>query len=192
MTAPRLVIPNFANIEDKMRRSLGLVGEVGTEFTPHISPVVIADDATRPGCASFRGRRFAFGEDANLAIVGASSVALKALSEVIINRIGVPNQGTAGVLIAVRYVPPDVADPYAIGAPVPWIERVAVTNDVAPVLVTPNIQVDSLLGSVVWSGITGYIQDCLVPIHLMPNAKIIVRWSGLIANASWNFSGEVF
>jgi hypothetical protein len=44
-----------------MRRSLGIAGPIDLTLgePPQLQPVVLADDLTRPGCASdFRGRRF--------------------------------------------------------------------------------------------------------------------------------------
>lgn len=193
MTAPRLVVSNLGLAEDKLRRSLGLVGEVGTTFEPALKPISIVDDATRPGTSNYRGRRFAFGEDANLAVVGASSVALKALDGIIINKLYVPNQGTNGVLVTVRYVPADVADPYAISTLVPWVDNGKVSGDSAPVVCTPAIAADSALGSVIWSFVTGSTAPAdWEPCHLPRDAKLIVRFSALIANCTWGFSGQVF
>lgn len=193
MTAPRLVIPNFGTIEDKMRRSLGLVGEVGTSFDPSVKPVVVADDCTRPGCSAFRGRRFGFGVAANLTVGGAATVGLKALVDVIITRVAVPTQGTNGVVVQLRYVPADVADPYAFTAAVPWIDLGRVSGDVAPVLATGTLQADSAIGSVVHAFVTGSTTGSEIePLHLPPNAKLLVRFTGLVANAVFNFSGQVF
>lgn len=52
---------SLSNIETRLRRSLGLAGPIGLELPdpPPLTPVVIADDATRPGCGSeLRGRRW--------------------------------------------------------------------------------------------------------------------------------------
>lgn len=195
MTAPRIVIPNFATIEDSLRRSLGLVGEVGTEFEPRIAPVVLVNDATRPGTQTFRGRRFAFADDIALGVVGASSVAIKALAPCILKSIWVSDVGTTGVVIQWRYVSPDVADPYAITASVPFTERVQVAGDAAPVATVNFLQADSLLGTVFNSTLTaaaGHFADIHDAIHLEANAKVIVRFANLITNVIWGFAGEVF
>jgi hypothetical protein len=54
---------SLANIEARMRRSLGIAGPINLTLDkePKLTPVVIADDLTRPGSVAtdFRGRRFA-------------------------------------------------------------------------------------------------------------------------------------
>lgn len=50
----------LANIEQKLRRQLGLVGNIGATFTPNLTPVIIAGDLREPGnSAGFTGRSFA-------------------------------------------------------------------------------------------------------------------------------------
>lgn len=52
---------SLANVETRLRRSLGLSGpiDLALDDPPILTPVIIADDATRPGTASeVRGRRF--------------------------------------------------------------------------------------------------------------------------------------
>lgn len=56
-------LSSLANIETRLRRSLGLAGPVGTKLDAPatVMPVVIVDDATRPGGhALVRGRGFSF------------------------------------------------------------------------------------------------------------------------------------
>jgi len=52
---------SLADIESRVRRSLGIAGpiDLAMEDPPKLTPVMIADDATRPGAASsYRGRRW--------------------------------------------------------------------------------------------------------------------------------------
>lgn len=68
-------ITALADIETRLRRSLGLAGEVGTEFHPNATAAsVTVDDATRPGCNQQRNRAFA-GYGGCLA-VGGNTVAM--------------------------------------------------------------------------------------------------------------------
>lgn len=56
-------LSSLANIETRLRRSLGLAGPVGTKLDAPatVTPVVIVDDATRPGGHALqRGRGFSF------------------------------------------------------------------------------------------------------------------------------------
>lgn len=51
---------SLANVETRLRRSLGLAGpiDLGLPAPLPLQPVVLADDATRPGGGTLRGRRF--------------------------------------------------------------------------------------------------------------------------------------
>lgn len=45
-------------MEERLRRSLGLAGLIEAAFEPLAVPIVIVDDATRPGTATYRNRGF--------------------------------------------------------------------------------------------------------------------------------------
>jgi hypothetical protein len=65
---------SLANVEARMRRSLGIAGPIDLALSdpPILTPVAIADDLTRPGCASdLRGRRWA--QSHNMAILAAAN-----------------------------------------------------------------------------------------------------------------------
>lgn len=67
---------SLANIEARLRRSLGIAGPIGLTLgdAPPLTPVVISDDATRPGAASdFRGRRFMLNFDIQVGAGGGGS-----------------------------------------------------------------------------------------------------------------------
>lgn len=51
----------LATLEEKLRRALGLAGQIGASFDPRLTPVIIAGDLREPGNASFSGRHFAMG-----------------------------------------------------------------------------------------------------------------------------------
>lgn len=55
----------LAALEDKLRRSLGLAGEIRAEFIPNLTPVVITGDLREAGNASFIGRAWAIAINAN-------------------------------------------------------------------------------------------------------------------------------
>lgn len=51
---------SLASLEQKLRRQLGLAGEIGASFKPEMIPVIIAGDTREPGnSAGFTGRSFA-------------------------------------------------------------------------------------------------------------------------------------
>lgn len=65
---------SLANIEARMRRSLGIAGPIDLTLAepPILQPVVLADDLTRPGCASdYRGRRYSLTFDVGTILAGA-------------------------------------------------------------------------------------------------------------------------
>lgn len=62
-------IVNFQNLEDRLRRLLGLAGEIGSSFEPQLKPVVVAGDLREAGLSSYRGRHWGYASDA-LAGVG--------------------------------------------------------------------------------------------------------------------------
>ena len=68
---------SLANVETRLRRSLGIAGPLRLKFDEPetaLTPVVIADDATRPGCsADNRGRRWACQFDMSVAAAGNGS-----------------------------------------------------------------------------------------------------------------------
>lgn len=48
---------SLANVENRLRRSLGLSGPVDLALKPELTPVIVSDDSTRPGASSqLRGR----------------------------------------------------------------------------------------------------------------------------------------
>lgn len=130
MGAIARAIVSLAQIEDKLRRALGLVGEVNLNFAPDLRPVILAGDATAPGNATLRGRRFAAG--VSFAASGAAwSVTIKAVADVVITRWSQTGCGAIGGTL--RLVTADVADPYAVATLfAPWTERRASGNDFAP------------------------------------------------------------
>lgn len=153
MTAPGggffKAITSLANIEDRLRRSLGLVGEVGTSFRPDIIPVVIADDATRPGMSTTRNRRFTVTLDCASAVVASQTI--KALAPVIIDRIHVAGV-TAGVQVEICQLPPDQPDPYVIATTAgTFIDNVLQQSERPPINSAVAVQPLSIVGVIAYS-----------------------------------------
>ena len=46
------------DLENRLRRYLGLAGDIGASFLPTMTPVLIAGDLREPGIGDFRGRYF--------------------------------------------------------------------------------------------------------------------------------------
>jgi hypothetical protein len=130
----RRAITSLAQIEERLRRALGLVGDVGATFTPNITPVIIAGDASAPGNPSFRGRRFQFGLK-GITTSAANTWGLKAAGDIVITRIW--HVGTANLSTQISWflIAPGIADDFAItNAVTPFVERNVSANDLAPLL----------------------------------------------------------
>lgn len=57
----------LATLEEKLRRYLGLAGQIGANFEPILRPVVISGDLREPGNSFYRGRHFAWGRSESIA-----------------------------------------------------------------------------------------------------------------------------
>jgi len=119
------------DLEERLRYTLGLVGDVGASFAPTSTPVVIVADATAPGSNSYRNRAFGF---AGLHIIGAATnycIAMKAVERCIIDRVCFCSDTSAEWRMGVAAA--SVADAFAIAtASVPYIENPR--GEVAPLL----------------------------------------------------------
>ncbi len=117
MTAPRAVT-SLAQIEDRLRAFLGLVGEVGIAFRPDgYIPVVLAGDATQPGTATLRGRRFACTHLAS-SVLALTPFKLRFSQKVVIDRVTFSFTAITATAPVLRILPPavvsaDIAATYA-------------------------------------------------------------------------------
>lgn len=191
-TGTRVAITSLAQIEDKLRRALNLAGDVGLQFRPDAIPVVIAGDATLPGNATYRGRRFA-GSFAPAATGAAASIGIKALENIVITDLDM-YAGTAGINATVRLATTDVAEPYAMTTQwAPWTERAVVTTDFAPVARSVVWAATSSSGQIIAASgtIVGVISLLKEPVMLTTNQFLIVNLSGAVT-ANVSMAGYVF
>lgn len=100
---------SLAQVETRLRRSLGLAGPIDLELErpPKLTPVVLSDDATRPGTAStLRGRRW-------MATVTPGTIAIG-------------NRGSVQLFADPPYGPSgSLSDPYAGGI---IVDRMTMSN----------------------------------------------------------------
>lgn len=75
----------LASLEDKLRRQLGLAGEIGARFEPILTPVLIAGDLREPGNAFFLGRHFMV--SFNAAGVGSAAFSIQPQQRILITRL---------------------------------------------------------------------------------------------------------
>jgi hypothetical protein len=122
----------LGGIEDRLRRYLKLVGEVGTSFTPAVAPIVLAGNATEPGNNLVQGRRW--GGTMVLTSAAASSLGIKFAQDCIVDGFDLYGS-TAGADLSCRLAPPDAgADPFAIATlSCVWLELADRNADRAPI-----------------------------------------------------------
>lgn len=187
-------ITSLANIEDRLRRSLGLVGEVGTSFSPDLKPIILADDATRPGMSTTRNRRFTVTLDCASVVVASHTI--KALSSVIIDRIHVAGV-TAGVQVEICQLAPDQPDPYLIAtAAGTFIDGVLQQSERPPINTPAGVQALSIVGVIAYSfrHQANSFNTIETEWHLPPGARIHLRFqnAGPATYEQVTFAGRTF
>lgn len=126
-------------IEARIRRLFGGVGDIGLTWQPQLTPVVIAGDLTGGGSQSLRGRRFGFGEwkpSANPATSTTVNTIRFQVDCVVTHLFGEAAAGAGGIMLRFGlFGPGDAVDSTPIDAPSGrWLEG-SVVNEPAPILV---------------------------------------------------------
>ena len=119
----------LAQLEEKLRRQLGLAGEIGSRFEPILTPVIIAADLREAGNASNTGRAFSYTHNA---ISGASGYfSVQPQADVRIDRIWIGNSVNCQVTcwLSVPGQSPAVAVTTLSGT---WVDRKTVATDQVP------------------------------------------------------------
>jgi len=202
MTAPtggviRRARTSLASIEDKLRRSLGLAGDIGAAFRPDITPVVVADDPQRPGCNSFRGRRFAFSQTVG-AVAGGAVVGCKAGVDLIITRFWTAATCAAVSSLDLTYNVAAEADVTAMTAlSVQFTELSIAATERAPIFVNAAIPGAGVptgreIGRALMLSETSQQLLILEPLWLQSGAKLILRNNANTLAWIWGFEGTVF
>lgn len=163
-------ITALGDIEERLRRALGLTGAVGTElsYPLPVLPSITVADATLPGYNLLRGRAFAYGAS-GAAAAAASHLIWKASRRVWIERFHlgstVATVGEWGIL------PPGTADPFTIATAVNFVELTASATDYAPLLFGSNFIGTAVAGKiqcgkVVLGASVGNSFDCRVALDV--------------------------
>jgi len=138
-------ITSLGTIEDRLRRSLNLVGEVGATFTPSATPVIIAADATIPGCSTDRGRRFSVSCSGIIA-TNPGTAGIEARRDMVITAVRIKGSGSIATVLISRIIAAGTAADFAMTAAggglanygSAWVERPASNNDFPPVFAGYN------------------------------------------------------
>lgn len=139
---PGRIKTSLAELEHRLRRTLRLQGDIGADFNPVAVPVVLVDDATRPGANVFSGRHWMAFATQGINNAGATQDAWKAQGEVIIDQIIISHDENAlpyanpYATFTGRILPAGAADPFVITTAVSgaFVESVASVNDKPPLL----------------------------------------------------------
>lgn len=133
-------ITSLGTIEDRLRRALNLAGDVNAQFTPAAIPVIQAFDATIPGCATDRGKRFALG----ITQLGAAvnTTGFEARRDVVITSMRYAGTTALTTVISARILVPGTTADFAMDATggtivnygSSWVERPASNNDLPPII----------------------------------------------------------
>lgn len=124
----------LATLEEKLRRSLGLAGEIGAKFEPVLTPVLIAGDLREAGNSSNVGRSFTWCYGAaNFVGWGANQYqSLRVEVDVLVTHIMLTQGAGAGAMqcyVTVPGVTPAVAVATLAGT---WCDRKLITGDQVP------------------------------------------------------------
>lgn len=114
MSEIRKAITSLGQIEQRLRRALNLVGEVGASVITQATPVVLVADATSPGNNDSRGRRFML-TATNITVAGGAS-GFEFLTDVVLTRIAYAGTAAIGTVITARLVAPGTAPQFAMDA----------------------------------------------------------------------------
>lgn len=119
----------LAQLEEKLRRQLGLAGEVGATFLPELTPVIVVADLREAGNASNQGRAFSW---CFTGVPGASgNFSLRFEQDCFVDRLWVSNTVTysANIWLLAPGQAPAIAVAALAGT---WTDRKVVATDQVP------------------------------------------------------------
>lgn len=201
---------NLGNAETRLRRSLGLAGPINSELPDPLpfSPVIIIDDATRPGStqgAGIRGRRWSWSPAAGVVAAVHRLIATLITDSptgVIIRRVQIAtNAGAGGVFFRIGLA--GVGAVYPAGAlpvtkDVNFTEGMAGLTDLAPMLIgTSGAQDAEPTGpiKVVWEmQLPSTYQPMIIPcdFYLATGQGMWISSAVTSGTMSVNVMGEVY
>lgn len=129
----RKAVTSLAQLEEKLRRNLGLAGAIGAVFEPKLTPVIIAADLREAGNASNQGRAFAWVSD----VVGVLNLqSLRFEQDSFVDRFDISvmnNNGSGAGRAAIYLTVPGQAPAVAVSALAgTWTDRKTIAGDQVP------------------------------------------------------------
>lgn len=122
----------LAALEEKLRRQLGLAGEIGTSFLPELTPVLIAGDLREAGNASHKGRAWSWFYNGAAGAGFTTFQALRFEQDVRVDKIMLANSGALQT-IRCWITAPDQAPAVAVTTLAgSWTDRKTIGTDQVP------------------------------------------------------------
>lgn len=122
----------LAALEEKLRRQLGLAGDIGAQFTPALTPVIIAGDLREAGNAANKGRAFAWSYNGPIGAGFGTFMSVRTEQDIRIDTLILGNNAALQVCRCYITVPgqaPAVAVTTLAGS---WQDRKDVSTDQVP------------------------------------------------------------
>lgn len=177
----------LAQLEEKLRRQLGLAGEVGAQFQPTLTPVIIAADLREAGNASNQGRAFTWSFAGPIGLGFTTYMSLRTEADVFVDQMTL-SISAAGLLQAYLTIPgqsPGVAVVTLAGT---WADRKLVAGDQVPLTqgvagarTGVDVSDQNRIVAVLAGGASG--AHVVVPLNVMLPAGSALNWSAGAASA---------
>ena len=186
-------VGDLGDIQAKLVKSLAGAGSLGVDLNGNVMPTILVGDATSPGNAQFRGKRFGYGE--SIAAAGGFKSRLVVQNQVPVVIDGVWLGCAAAAVCRVAVVAANAGKPYAPANVVTrWAEQRQESQDLAPILTTP-FNADALTpGDTMWTGYVGATVQLSVMqgLHLPSNSQLIISCELVNTAFVGSFTGYIY
>lgn len=169
----------LAQLEEKLRRQLGLVGQVGATFDPHLTPVLVVGDLRDAGNASNQGRAFALHFTGPIA-VGNDTFSVRPEQDVFIDQVTWACTGAGSFDIAI-FPPGILGSLVAGGLGGTWTDRKMVVGDQVPLTVSTGfvgVVSGMTIGNIAVGGIIQTNTTIVIPVNIMLPAQACISFRG--------------
>lgn len=123
-------VTSLAQLEEKLRRNLGLAGKIGAIFKPEMIPVIVVGDLREPGNASNQGRWFSWALTAATINTGGY-MSIRPEQDVLIDQVSYSNS-VAGSFVCYLTSPGVTAARPVAGLVGTWTDRKEIAADQVP------------------------------------------------------------
>lgn len=185
----------LSTLEEKLRRSLGLAGEIGATFKPELTPVIITGDLREAGNAFFQGRAFAWSHVGPVGLGFNTYQSVQVGVDVFIDTITL-TMSAAGTLDAYVTSPGQAPGVAVVANAGTWTDRKTVSTDAVPLtqgVAGARTGIDSLdtnrVCAIISGGASG--QALQFRVNLMLPAGACLNFRSGAAGASASFSGRI-